>query len=114
INQVRAFLDKAEAHAAAKEFDANTLLVERFDMYPLVRHIQGVINGTNGIASRLVGVEPPALADENTIVELRARLDKTSAYLKTLQPEQFQGADDRIVTMPGKLGKRIKGLDYLF
>lgn len=116
IRQAHTWLDKAEAHAAAKKFDATTLLGARLapDMYPLVRQFQSISDGAKANAARLAGVDPPSFPDtETTIAELRARLDKTSAFLETLTPAQFEGADERTIKVPWMPGKGIKGCDYL-
>lgn len=116
IRQVHTWLDKAEAHAAAKKFDANTLLSARLapDMYPLVRQIQTISDSSKGNAARLAGIAPPSFPDEEkTLAELRARLDKTVAFLESLKPEQFEGAAERTITLAWMPGKGIKGVDFL-
>jgi hypothetical protein len=116
LSQAHRWLDKAEAHATNKKFDPNTLLSARLapDMYPLLRQIQSMSDTSKGNAARLAGVTAPVFADdEKTIAELRARLDKTIDWLESLDPKQFEGADDRTVTVPWMPGKGIKGCDYL-
>jgi hypothetical protein len=116
LGQVQRWLDKAEANATARKYDVETLLEARLapDMYPLRRQIQTISDTTKGTAARLAGQVPPAYADdEKTLAELRARIDKTIAYLKTLTPEQFAGAEERTITVPWMPGKGIKGCDYL-
>lgn len=116
IRQVHAWLDKAEAHATAKKFDVNTLLTARLapDMFPLARQIQSISDITKGNAARFAGLTPPSFPDdEKTLAELRARLDKTVAYLETIKPEQLEGAEDRTITLQWMPGKGIKGRDYL-
>jgi hypothetical protein len=116
IRQVHTWLDKAEAHAGAKKFDVDTLLAARLapDMFPFARQIQSISDIAKGNASRLAGVQAPSFPDEEkTLAELRARLDKTIAFLETLKPEQFEGAEERTVTLAWMPGKGIKGRDYL-
>jgi hypothetical protein len=116
LRQVHTWLDKAEAHAAAKKFDVNTLLTARLapDMFPFVRQIQSVSDSAKGNAARFAGVQPPSFPDEEkTLAELRARIDKTIAFLETLKPEQFEGAAERTITLPWMPGKGIKGGDFL-
>jgi hypothetical protein len=116
IGQVQRWLDKAEAHAAAKKFEPSTLLTARLapDMFPLARQIQSISDIAKGNAARLAGVAPPSFPDdEKTLAELRARLDKTVAWLETLKPEQFEGAEERTVTLAWMPGKGIKGCDFL-
>lgn len=116
LKQVHRWLDKAEAHAEARKFDVNNLTTARLapDMYPLARQIQSISDIAKGNASRLAGVQPPSFPDEEkTIAELRARVDKTVAYLESLEAKQFEGADERTVTLPWMPGKGMKGCDYL-
>lgn len=116
LSQVQRWLDKAEAHATAKKFTVDTLLTARLapDMYPLVKQIQTISDSSKGTAARLAGVAPPSFPDEEkTVTELRARIDKTIEFLKSLKPEQFEGAERRTVTLPWFPGKGVTGLDYL-
>ena len=116
LGQVHRWLDKAQAHAEQKKFDINALLTARLspDQYAFVRQVQVVTDNAKGMAARLAGVEIPKFEDdEKTVDELWARLDKTIAFLKTLEPAQFEKAADRTITMAFMPGKGIKGSDYL-
>lgn len=116
LGQVHRWLDKAQAHADQKKFDVNVLLTARLapDQFPLVRQVQIISDNAKGIAARLAGIQPPPFEDnEKTVEELRARIDKTIAFLKTLTPQQFQGAAERAITLPFRPGKALKAYDYL-
>jgi uncharacterized protein len=116
LGQVHRWLDKAQALADQKKFDVNVLLSCRLapDQFALARQIQTLCDQAKGIAARLAGVDPPKYEDnETTVAELRARVDKTLAYLKTFKPEQFQGAEDRVITMPFAATMGLKGYDFL-
>jgi uncharacterized protein len=116
LRQVHRWFDKAEAYAAEKKFDANVLLTSRLapDQFPFLRQIQGLSDQAKGYASRLAGIEPPKFEDnETTIAELRARIDKTIAYLETLDPKQYEGAADRMISLPFMPGKGLKGDDFV-
>ena len=116
LGQVHAWLDKAEAHAAAKKFDVAVLLDARLapDQYALVKQIQTVSDLAKAHTAHLAGIAPPSFPDvEKTLPELRTRIDKTAAFLKTLKPEQFQGAAERVVAITWMPGKGLKGFDYL-
>ena len=67
-------------------------------------------------AARLAGAEPPSYEDnETTIDQLKGRLAKTLAYLKTLDGKQIDAAADREIAFPlggGHTG-RMQGGDYL-
>jgi hypothetical protein len=116
VGQVNRWLDKAEAHAAAKKFDAEVFLATRLapDQYALVRQIQSLSDAAKFCSAYLAGVTPPAFPDvEKTLPEIRARIEKTLAFLQTIKPEQFEGAADRVVRLPWMPGKGLKGFDYL-
>lgn len=102
MTQLGHILEKGHAHALAKKFDPLVLLQSRLapDMFPLVRQVQIVSDTAKGGASRLAGQEPPAYEDkEASFGDLVARLDKTTAFLKTLDAARFNGAEDREVTI---------------
>lgn len=111
-------LAKAEAHAAQRKIDPAALLQSRLfpDMFPLVRQVQIASDMAKGVAARLAGVELPAYEDnEASFAELRARIDKTVAFLDSLDPAQFAGSEQReIVLRPGTpKERRFDGQTYL-
>jgi hypothetical protein len=116
LGQVLRWLDKAQAHADQKKFDMSVLLESRLapDQFPLTRQIQIISDTAKALTARLAGQQAPVFEDtEKTIEELRARIQKTIAYLRTLKPEQFEGAAERAITLPFIPGKFMKGSEYL-
>jgi len=117
LNALSGVLDKAAAFAAAKKIDASVLLNSRLspDMFNLTRQVQIVTDQARRGSARLAGTEPPSYEDtETTIDQLKARLAKTVAYLKTLDPKQIDAAADREITFPlGTNKAEMKGGDYL-
>jgi len=118
FNALSAILDKAEAFAAAKKIDASVLLNTRLapDMFALARQVQVATDLAKNGAARLAGVEAPRYEDnEKTIGELKARLAKTVAFLKTLDSKKIDAASDRQITFPlGPTNKgEMRGDDYL-
>jgi hypothetical protein len=118
LNALSAILDKAAAFAAAKKIDPSVLLNSRLapDMFPFVRQVQIATDLAKNGAARLAGVEPPRYEDnEKTIEELKARLARTVAYIKTLDTRAIDGAADRHITFPlGPSNKgEMRGDDYL-
>ena len=113
-----AVLDKGEAYAAAKKFDPAVLLHTRLssDMFDLTRQVQVATDQARRGASRLAGVDPAAFEDtETTIAQLKVRLAKTIANLKTLDAKAIDASADREIVFPlggGKSGQ-MKGADYL-
>jgi uncharacterized protein len=118
LNALSGVLDKAEAFAAAKKVDPAVLLHTRLspDMFDLTRQVQTVTDQARRGSCRLAGVDPPSVEDtETTIDQLKTRLAKTVAYLKTLDPNQIDASADREIKFPlggGNTGQ-MKGEDYL-
>lgn len=117
LDALSAILDKAAAYAAAKKFDPAVLLHSRLapDMFDLARQVQVATDQARRGAARLAGVEPPSYEDsETTIDQLKARLAKTVAWLKTLDREQIDASADHEITFPlGRNKGLMKGDDYL-
>jgi hypothetical protein len=118
LNALSAVLDKAEAFAKAKNIDPAVLLNARLapDMFALTRQVQIACDLAKIGAARLAGVEPPRFEDtEQTMEEVKARIAKTVAYLKTLDPKKIDAAGDRELTFPlGPTNKgQMKADDYL-
>ncbi len=117
LESLAAILEKAQAHAEAKKIDPEVLISSRLypDMFPLARQVQVACDAAKGGAARLAQHAAPAFEDtEKTFPELVERCRKTVAYLKTLTPEQFEGAEDRTVTWKTRSGeKSMVGQPYL-
>jgi len=111
-------LDKAAAFATAKKIDPAVLAGTRLapDMFPLIRQVQIASDQAKNGASRLAGVEAPRFEDnETTLDQLKARVAKTLAYVKTLDAKAIDGSGDREITFPlGPNNKgHMQGNDYL-
>ena len=117
LQNTERWLDKAVAFADAKKFDPNTLLAARLapDQFALVRQIQSVCDQTKLTAARLTAKDPPKHPDtEQTFDELRKRLHSVVAYLDTFRPSDFDGAAERLISLPFfPEGKGMTGHDYL-
>jgi hypothetical protein len=118
LNALIVVLDKAAAYAAAKKVEPSVLLGWRLapDMFALVRQVQVTADQAKNGSARLAGVEPPKFEDnETTIDQLKERLAKTVAYLKTLDAKAIDASADREITFPlGPTNKgQMKGSDYL-
>jgi hypothetical protein len=110
-------LDKAEAHAAARKFDAANYLAMRLapDMFPLTRQIQVCCDHAKNASYRLAGVAPPVIEDkEATIAELRARIQATLGHLKTIDAKAIDAGVEREIIIPLGTNKiKMQGGDYL-
>ena len=115
LGQVEKWLDAAVAQAQAKSFDPNLFLQFRLapDQFPLVRQVQLACDTAKLAASRLSGKDAPAHPDnEQTIDELRARIQAVRAYLDGFTAKDFEQAATRSVTQPRWEGKTMSGEDY--
>jgi uncharacterized protein len=117
LPNLKAILSKAEADAQARKIDPQVFLQARLapDMLPFTRQIQIATDQVKGGMGRLAGVQVPTWEDnEQTFEELRARIDKAMAYLKTFKPAQFEGAETRPVELKfPNATLNFVGKDYL-
>ncbi|HEX2559499.1 DUF1993 domain-containing protein [Phenylobacterium sp.] len=103
LRNLSAIFAKAEAHAAANGVDLQTYVDARLapDMASLVGQVQLATDAAKGGAARLAGVTPPSFPDTETAwAELKARIEKTIAFLETIKREQVDGGEDRTVELP--------------
>ena len=117
LNALSGVLDKAAAFAAAKKVDAAVLLGYRLapDMFALARQVQVACDQAKNGAARLAGIEAPKFEDtETTLEQLKERIAKTVAYLKTLDAKAIDASADREITFPlGPAKGQMMGGDYL-
>jgi hypothetical protein len=117
LTSLRAWLDKAQAHATAKGFNSKVLVSARLapDMLPFSAQVIVACDHAKGAAARLAGVDVPKYEDnEATLAELQARIDKSLAFIDTVREEQFEGAASREIVIPSRAGeRRFVGHAYL-
>lgn len=117
LNNLAGILDKAAGHCATRKIDPAALIHARLypDMFDLARQVQVVCDHARNGAARLAGSDAPELGKtEQTFAELKERIRKTIAYLETLRPEQFEGAETREIAIKrGETRVTSDGLDYL-
>jgi hypothetical protein len=117
LRNLKALLEKGVAHAAARKFDPAVLAQARLapDMLPLARQVQIASDNAKGCPARLAGIDPPKFEDtETTCAQLIERIDKTLAFLATIEPGQVDGSEGReiVLKFPNNTFK-FKGQDYL-
>lgn len=119
LNGMLAWLDKAQAHAEARKFDANNYLQLRLapDMLPFVSQIRIASDAAKGCVARLAGVEAPKFDDnEATMADLRERVRKTLAYLDSVPADAVDGSEGRDIVIPMRPPRepvQMQGLFYL-
>ncbi|MGB3811850.1 MAG: DUF1993 domain-containing protein [Shinella sp.] len=110
-------LDKAEAFAEEKKIKPEVLVNARLapDMLSLAGQIQRMSDTAKGAASRLTGSDAPSFPDdETTLADLRARIEKTVAYLASVPQSAFEGAAERTVVLKTRQQEvSYKGKDYV-
>ena len=117
LNNLSAILAKAKAHAEAKKIDELVLTSARLypDMLALTSQVQIACDSAKGAVARLAGVEIPKHEDtEKTFDELKARIEKTLAFIATVKPAQVDGSEEKEIVLKLQ-GKDVptKGLTYL-
>ena len=111
-------LDKGEANAQARKFDASVLVNARLapDMLPFARQILIACDAAKNGVARIAGVEAPKFEDnEASFPELKARIQKTLDFLASVPASALDGAEDKEITFPvGREGsKTMKAQAYL-
>ncbi len=117
LGNLSGILDKAQAHVDAKKIDGATLTNYRLfpDMLPMTTQVQIACDAAKGVVGRLAGVEMPVFEDnETTLAELKARVEKTISFIKSVAPEQIDGSEDKeiVITRRDK-ETRYKGMQFL-
>jgi hypothetical protein len=118
LGNMLTWLDKADAHAAAKKFEPAVFMTLRLapDMLALPWQVRIAADAAKGCAARLAGQEIPVFEDnETTLDELRQRIRKTLAYLETVPADAFKGSEEREIVIPARNRdpRRFKGEYYL-
>ncbi|MGH8207057.1 MAG: DUF1993 domain-containing protein, partial [Steroidobacteraceae bacterium] len=89
LGTLAAVLEKGRIHAESEKIDPSVLLGMRLypDMLPLTSQVRIASDNVKGCVARLAQIEPPKHADdESSFAELHQRLEKTIAFIKTVQP----------------------------
>jgi uncharacterized protein len=83
-------------------------------MYRVLAVEEDACDYVKAAAAWLSGQTPPKHEDnEQTISEVRARIEKTIAFVESVEESQYAGASERKVTLSWAPGKVIGGVDYL-
>ena len=117
LNNLLAWLDKAQAHAEARKFDTANYLGLRLapDMLPFTRQIQIASDAAKGCVARLAGVDVPKWDDsEASLDDLRARVRKTMDYVQSIPADKIDGSESREIVLQMRAGElRFSGENYL-
>ncbi len=109
-------LDKAEAHTKEKGLQESALLTAQLapDMFTFTRQIQIATDDARRNLRFLAGKEHVRMEDtETTIAELRIRIKKTQEVIDELTPSDFEGADDRHISLYWMGENYVLGKDFI-
>ena len=119
LDALSKIVDKAAGYAESKKTPKRNfeeaLLNDRliFDQFPFINQVRIACDNAKGGAARLAEVEIPKFEDnEKTVEELKARIDKTLAFLDTIKPEQIIGKEGITVSLSYFPGKYFTGFEY--
>jgi len=118
LTNLLAILGEAEKFAAEKKFDTGILLQSRLspDQFSLVQQIRTACDTAKLGAARLADREKdaPAHADtEQTLAEIKARIESVVAYLRGLPADAFAAAAERRISQPRWNGRTLSGQEFL-
>ena len=111
LASLSAVLDKAAAHAEAKNIDPAVLLNMRLypDMYPLARQVREATTHAARACGHIAGAELPMFTNtEASIPALKERIARTIDFIKGLQPAQIDGTEDKEITIKFPSGAERK------
>jgi hypothetical protein len=117
LGGLKGFIEKAEAHANAQKWDENVLLNWRLypDMFTFARQVRQASEHALG-AGRAAGAAVPEFpAIDNSLSEMKSRIDKTIDFLKGLRADQLDGREDHQVTITaGGQPRNFRAQNYLY
>lgn len=113
LQNMSAWLDKALAEKPESELIDARLAP---DMRPLPAQFQMASDSAKNAVARLCGIEAPAMPDtEASFAELKERCAKTVAFIESVPPAAYAGAEERAVELkfPNGMGYGFTGSAYL-
>ena len=118
LGNLLSILDEAEKCADEKKFDVGVLLQARLapDQFNLIRQVQVACDTAKLGAARLTDSEKdaPVHADtEQTLTEVKARIESVIAYLNGFSPGDFAAAAAQRISQPRWKGKTLSGHEFL-
>jgi len=117
LTQLIVILEKGEAHSVERKIDPAVLVTARLfpDMLPLARQVMTATDNAKGFVARMAGQEVPRYEDnEATFADLKARVEKTLAFVQGFRPEDIDGKEDKIITFRlGPNDMTFNGQQYL-
>jgi hypothetical protein len=102
-------LDKAQAHIDAKKLDESFFMGMRLyaDMHNFAKQVRASCDHAVNACARIAGVDIPAFENnETSIADLKKRVEKAIAFVRTIRPEQLDGTEDKEIVVKFGSGER--------
>jgi uncharacterized protein len=117
LTSLAAIIDKAIAYATARKIDPAVLVSARLypDMLPFVNQVQIACDHAKFVAGRLSGGDAPRFQDsESSLEEIKARIEKTLTYIRSVSASSIDEGAEREITVPLGAARtmKMKGSDY--
>lgn len=109
LQALSGILDKAQTHIDARKLDETFIMTNRLypDMHNFTRQVRASCDHAVNACARIAGVELPAFENnETTIADLKKRIEKAVAFLRTITPAQLDGQEDKQITVKFPSGER--------
>ena len=117
LNGLAGCMKKAQSLYAEKKYDETTLINYRFypDMFSFARQVQMATDHTRNFVAPLAEVQAPKFEDsEKSLADLIERVEKTVAFLKSVDTKKIDGTEEKSVTIKRPTGDvQMPGLDLL-
>ena len=113
LTNIKQWLDQAATEGNEAELIEAKLTD---DMLALARQIQMASDTAKGAGARMSASEAPVMADdETTFAQLKARCDKTIAYLQSIDPAAYDAGASRevVINFPNGAGVKFDGATFL-
>ena len=118
LGNLQSIIDKAATHAEQKKFEMDVLLQSRLspDQFNLIRQVQIACDTAKLGVARLTDKEqdvPNHPDTEQTIDEVKARIQSVIGYLGAFSEADFTDAGQWRITQPRWKGKSLSGEEFL-
>jgi hypothetical protein len=117
LEALDAILEKAIGFCADKKIDSTVMCQTRMmpNMLPLWRQVTIACDHAKNGPSRITAVEPPRFEDtETTLVELRERIARTVAYVRSIDADALNASAGRMIEFKvGPNAARMEAMNYL-
>ena len=113
LTNIKQWLDQAATEGNEAELIEAKLTD---DMFALARQIQIASDAAKGAGARMSASDAPVMADdETTFAQLKARCDKTVAYLQSIDPAAYDAGASRevVINFPNGAGVKFDGATFL-